>query len=313
MAGEQRPNISFVMPVFNRPHFVSDAVASIFNGNFQAQDELIIVDDGSTDTTPQVIAELATRHTGIRVLRHRFNKGSAAAGRNSAIDAAVNDWIFCLDSDNVLCAGSISPLIKYALEKGADSAAFGALEYFKADPKEVHYTQTYKQGQITLADALAGHIWPGPSGNYLFTRTSWMRAGRQNEFVGAGVDSWAFGVRQLATGTKMFTMTGTAYKHRVGHESAYTMDEKDGRMSFKALAALIPFLDLLEDETADYLFAKETRKTWFADLDKRPLKVRGSGVGTAGTAQSFVPPPPLIDRIRGKIARTIAPKPTAKG
>jgi glycosyltransferase involved in cell wall biosynthesis len=312
MAGEKRPNISFVMPVFNRPAFLADAVNSIFSDNSIVGDEVIIVDDGSTDSTPTVLADLAAKHPQIRSLRHRFNKGSAAAGRNTAIDAAANEWIFCLDSDNLLLPGSIAALMKCATDNNADAASLGGRDYFNDDPAKVLYNEIYKPGLITLADALVGHCWPGLSGNYLYTRSSWVRAGRQNEFVGGGIDSWAFGIRQLATGTRFFTLPGTVYKHRVGHESAYTVDEKDGRMSLKALAALIPFLDQLEEETVDYLFAKETRKTWFADLGKRPLKVRGSDAGTAGTQKSFVSPPPLIDRIRGKIARTIAPKPAGK-
>jgi glycosyltransferase involved in cell wall biosynthesis len=312
MAGEERSNISFVVPVFNRTAFLGAAIASIFQGNFVSGDEVVIVDDGSTDSSPVVIAELARTRPEIRVLRHRFNKGSAAAGRNTAIDSASHEWIFCLDSDNLLLPGSIAPLMKFAKENNADSASHGGRDYFNEHPDKVLYNEIYKPGLTTLADALVGHSWPGLSGNYLFTRTSWHRAGRQNEFVG-GMDSWSFGIRQLATGTRFFTQPGTVYKHRVGHDGHYVVDEKDGRMSFKALAALMPFLDQLEDESVDYLFAKETRKTWFDNLGKRPLRVRGSEIGISGTSESFISPPPLIDRIRGKIARTIAPKPALKG
>lgn len=311
MAGEERSNISFVVPVFNRTVFLPAAVASILDGNFIPGDEVLIVDDGSTDSSPTVIAELARKHSEIRVLRHRFNKGSAAAGRNTAVDSASHEWIFCLDSDNLLLPGSIDSLMKFAKENNADSASHGGRDYFNESPDKVLYNEIYKPGLITLADALASHAWPGLSGNYLFTRKSWHRAGRQNEFVG-GMDSWSFGIRQLATGTRFFNQPGTVYKHRVGHDGHYVVDEKDGRMSFKALSALMPFLDQLEEESVDYVFAKETRKTWYADLPKRPLKVRGQDIGISGTGQSFVEPPPLIDRIRGKIARTIAPKPAGK-
>ena len=64
--GNGLPRVSFVMPVFNRPLFLCAAVESIFAGNFRSGDELIIVDDGSTDSTPGVIAELVKEHPETR-------------------------------------------------------------------------------------------------------------------------------------------------------------------------------------------------------------------------------------------------------
>jgi glycosyltransferase involved in cell wall biosynthesis len=295
------------MPVFNRPVFLSASVESIFNGNVRAGDELIIVDDGSTDETPAVIEQLAKRYSGIGVIRHRFNKGSAAAGRNTGIDAAAHEWIFCLDSDNLLLPGSVPSLLEYAVENSADAASFGGRDYFNQHPQQVLYAETYKPGLLTFADGLTGLVWPGLSGNYLFTRGSWVRAGRQNEFVGGGIDSWAFGIRQLATGTRFFCQPGSVYKHRVGHESAYTVDEKDGKTSLKALAAILPFLDQLEEESVDYLLAKETRKSWFENLPRRPLKIKDAQTGIGGTMQVFTKPPSLAFRIRYKLARMIEP------
>ena len=238
-------------------------------------------------------------------MRHRFNKGSAAAGRNTAIDAANNDWIFCLDSDNLLVPESVPKLVAFAIEQGADAAAFGGIEYFKSDPADVEYAQHFKQGQITLADGLASHVWPGPSGNYLFTRSSWVRAGRQNEFVGGGIDSWAFGIRQVSTGTKLVTMPGVVYKHRVGHESAYIQDEREGLIARKAFAALMPSFSLLEEESVDYLYSAEGRKHWYAKLAERPLRVRGAEVGMGGK-QDAGKPPSLLYRIRFHLARLCA-------
>ena len=47
----KKRNISFIIPAYNCAKFLSDAVNSIFNGNFAVGDEVIIVDDASTDNT----------------------------------------------------------------------------------------------------------------------------------------------------------------------------------------------------------------------------------------------------------------------
>jgi glycosyltransferase involved in cell wall biosynthesis len=60
--------------------------------------EIIVVDDGSTDRTPAVLAELASRCPTLRVIRHETNRGYGAALR-SGFAAARKEWIFYTDGD----------------------------------------------------------------------------------------------------------------------------------------------------------------------------------------------------------------------
>ena len=301
--------ISYVIPAYNCAAWLPAAVRSIVDGNLEAGDEILIVNDGSTDDTAGVMQKLAASQPAIRLFTHRVNKGSAAAGRNTAIDQAMNALIFCLDADNLLHPGSIAPLKRHLIEQNADIAAFQELHYFSEDPAVISNKWVYKSGPITLADALAGHVWPGPDGNYLFTVDIWKRAGRYVESVGGGIDSWAFGIRQLAAGAKMVCLPGTSYLHRSGHQSAWIRDAKAGGQSLKALSILLPLLDRLEPETVEYLFAKESRDNWFEKLDQRPLRLKGMAQGESGSSVSVNPRKrSLITRIRNRMAMIIAPK-----
>src|SRR5262245_5780960 len=96
-----RPPISFLLPAFNCGKFLPQAIKSILNGNCAGDDEIIIVDDASNDDTPEVIASLAAKEPRICTARHRSNRGSAAAGRNTAIELARHDLFFALDADNL--------------------------------------------------------------------------------------------------------------------------------------------------------------------------------------------------------------------
>ena len=156
---------------------------------------------------------------------------------------------------------------------------------------------------VTLADALAGHYWPGASGNYLFTKESWKRAGRYHEFVGGGIDSWAFGIRQLATGSKMHVLHDTGYYHRYGHESAWTRDLEVGNVSLKALQILIPFLDLIDESDVEYIMSRKGRYNWFQNLEKHPLRLRD---GTAGRTGVTTLPPPSSPSFETRIHRYAA-------
>jgi glycosyltransferase involved in cell wall biosynthesis len=283
-----REPISFIIPAYNCAKVIGEAVQSIFDHNLQQGDEIIVVDDSSTDNTSQILDALRRTHESLRVLRHRENRGTAAAGRNTAIEAARNNLVFCLDSDNVLARGSLGGLYDYLRATGADAAAFGEIHYFQTGPEEVTHKWVYKP-EVTLADALSGIIWPGPSGNYLFTRESWVRAGRYPEpyLENRSLDSWAFAIRQLGTGSRLVTLPGTWYFHRYGHESHYVQNWRRGNQSLAALMALTPFLDRIETEDVEYLFGKEGRYTWFEQLRDHPIKVKGAPLGRDGAIQTL--------------------------
>lgn len=274
--------ISFIIPAYNCANTIVESIESIFDGNFEDGDEVIIVNDASTDKTLEVINNLQKKYPVIQAVSHNINKGSAAAGRNTGIDYSKNDLLFCLDSDNVLATNTVPVLKKYMLEQNADVAAFGEIHFFKTDIGKITRKLTFKDNQIELKDALAGFIWPGPSGNYLFTKRSWFNAGRYTESIGGAYDSWAFGIKQLATGSKMTTMKNLFYYHRAGHESAFVRDKDKIKTSLIGLSVLINFLDLIEEEDVDYIMSKGHRYSWFDDIEKRPIRVKNSTPGVNG-------------------------------
>jgi glycosyltransferase involved in cell wall biosynthesis len=298
-----RPPISFLVPAFNCAPFLPEAIRSILDGNLGDNDEIVIVDDASTDTTPTVIEALAADEPRIRTVRHRFNRGSAAAGRNTAIEHANHALFLALDADNLLEPGSVAKLMSFMVEQAATAAAFGEVRFFQTNGHRRTHSWLYP-GEITLADALAGHQWPGPDGNYLFTKESWLAAGRYDESVGGGIDSWAFGIRQLATGTRMVTLPGTHYLHRWGHESAWIRDAKLGPQSLKALRVLLPHLELLDEDSVEYLFSPQGRGSWFERLTERPLRLRGTAIGEAGRVVRYSPgKASIVTRLRSYLQR----------
>ncbi|XZG70806.1 glycosyltransferase family 2 protein [Chitinibacteraceae bacterium HSL-7] len=91
--------VSVVMPAFNALPYVTEAIDSVLaqtHGNW----ELLVVDDGATDGTRQVLEDYAARDLRIRVLATSGREGPARA-RNLAIAASTGHYIAFLDSDDV--------------------------------------------------------------------------------------------------------------------------------------------------------------------------------------------------------------------
>ncbi len=102
--------ISVVIPVFNRPLELKRAIDSILCQR-TAVDEIIIIDDGSSDDTPKVIQSLQQQHSLIKCIT-QTNQGVSAA-RNKGILLAKGDWIAFLDSDDEWLEDKIEEFLKH--------------------------------------------------------------------------------------------------------------------------------------------------------------------------------------------------------
>lgn len=86
-----------IIPTYNRAHLISESITSIVNQEDARCDiELIVVDDGSTDNTEDVV-----RQFGPTVKYIRQENSGAGAARNKGIAAASGEWISFLDSDDL--------------------------------------------------------------------------------------------------------------------------------------------------------------------------------------------------------------------
>lgn len=91
--------VSVIIPTYNRAKFLTDAVNSIINQNYE-NIEIIIVDDGSEDDTQSVVESLQERNQNLTYCRNERSKGPSGA-RNTGILKATGDYLSFLDSDDV--------------------------------------------------------------------------------------------------------------------------------------------------------------------------------------------------------------------
>ncbi|MCY4062097.1 MAG: glycosyltransferase family 2 protein [Chloroflexi bacterium] len=99
MTDKTPPLVSVVMPVYDREKYVAEAIESILGQTF-SDFELIIVDDGSQDRSPEIIREYERQDGRVRLLRQEGNMGVATA-RNRGIDEAGGEFLALMDSDDI--------------------------------------------------------------------------------------------------------------------------------------------------------------------------------------------------------------------
>lgn len=127
--------VSVVMPVYNSANYLQEAIQSILRQTYQEL-ELIIVDDGSSDISPQLIREYQALDERVRPLflgrdSQRYNGGHAT---NQGIALARGDYIARLDSDDIALPHRIESQLNWIRRTGCDICgsngdAFGDREY----------------------------------------------------------------------------------------------------------------------------------------------------------------------------------------
>lgn len=92
------PRVSVLMPAYNAERYVSEAIESMLDQSFP-DFELVVVDDGSTDGTGEIVERFADRDPRVRLVRCEENGGIARA-LNRGLDAARGEYIVRMDSDD---------------------------------------------------------------------------------------------------------------------------------------------------------------------------------------------------------------------
>ena len=113
------PFLSIIIPLYNCEKYIKQCLDTIFRQEMNESDfEVIVIDDGSKDSGYSLASEYAKRYQNIFVIKQE-NQGVACA-RNNALEKATGDYVTFVDADDMLVSGSLSTLIKIAVENKAD-------------------------------------------------------------------------------------------------------------------------------------------------------------------------------------------------
>lgn len=105
------PILSFVIPAYNYAVTLPRAVVSVID-QLDDRSELLVIDDGSTDATPEVLADLHQQYPE-RFRSIRQSNAGLAAVRNRGIDEAHGQYLVFLDADDELVPGVVPKLLEH--------------------------------------------------------------------------------------------------------------------------------------------------------------------------------------------------------
>ena len=156
------PTVSVVIPTYNRSNFLRESINSAIEQSRPA-DEIIIIDDASTDDTKNVVQSYSSDN-----IRYIFKNHSGAPDtRNQGIDEARGDYILWLDDDDTLEPNAIESHLEIIKSQPSVDVIYGKLQYFDDrtgnflkifDPKDWHANSS-----MLISTLIKGSCIPNPA------------------------------------------------------------------------------------------------------------------------------------------------------
>ncbi|HEX7276373.1 MAG TPA: glycosyltransferase family 2 protein [Acidimicrobiales bacterium] len=195
------PRVSIIVRCHQQGRFLAEAVASA-RAQSRPPDEIVVVDDGSTDTTAAVIDDLL-RTGPLVVVRHPVAQGPATSF-NAGVAASSGDLILALDADDALSPRYVE-LTEQAILAGAD-LAYGGVEHFGAqtshvEPRPFDADELGVESFLHVSSMFRREIFDGTGGF-------------RSDFDGLGLEDWEFWVNAVDHGAHGRAVGGCWLRYR---------------------------------------------------------------------------------------------------
>lgn len=205
--------VSVIIPAYNAAGTIEECLASVAASHYSPL-EIIVVDDGSTDTTFQIAADYAQRDSRVRVLRQE-NTGVCKA-RNRAIGQSTGDYILPVDADDMIMPGLIATAAAMLDADKRVKVVQPRAEFFGARSGE------WRLPPFSLPVLARRNIIPATA---MYRRTDWERVGGYCEGIIARED-WDFWISVLKDGGNVVRTPEVMYRYRIAAQSKRVRDRK---------------------------------------------------------------------------------------
>lgn len=211
--------VSIVIPTYNSAQYLSETIESAMASSY-ANLEILVVDDGSTDDSQEILKTWTSRYPDIIKVYTQSNQGPSIA-RNFGIYQATGKYVLPLDSDDKIHPEYISMAVE-RFERDEDVKVVYC-EAEKFGVKQGHW----KLKPFSLSDlALDNMIFVSA----LFKKSDWKKAGGYDPRFVAGWEDWEFWINMLKNGGKVEKLPVVGFFYRIRKGSRRKSTDRAGKL-----------------------------------------------------------------------------------
>ncbi len=211
--------LSVIIPCYNSGLYLPEAIASISLYKNKYPHEVIVVDDGSTDSNTLEVLE-KIKLLGYIVIRQE-NHGPASA-RNTGVQFSKGKYLLFLDSDNKIKANGIDDCIEILESNPEIGVVYGNPNFFgdstqpRFIPKEFNLKTLLIDNYIDVCSIVRKKVWADIGGF------------DEEKFL-IGIEDWDFWIRTAAAGWKFYHKNEILYDYRIRHDSVIVSGKQSSR------------------------------------------------------------------------------------
>lgn len=257
-------NLSIIVPVYNVEKYVGECLDSILNQNLDPENyEIILVNDGSTDGSLDIIKTYANGHSHIKIIDKA--NGGVSQARNWGLAQAKGEYIYFIDSDDFLLPNSLSRLIAVCEQHNLEVLTFLSTRFYikstKKSPTVLGIPSSKPEDKL-LSDTVSGEAYLAtmlPYRNevwwYVINRAFLDRIGLKFEEDGKYLEDVIFTLSLFLKAERMAHINMDVHRYRIAPGSILTKREprhylKLIRDMHSVILMYDPFISDLEKKAA---------------------------------------------------------------
>lgn len=229
--------VSVLIPCYQHGHLLAQAVESVLRQSYQNY-EIIIVNDGSTDNTHQVVQEYAQRYPQRVKYLYQEQQGQVAARKNGSA-LIRGEFLITLDADDLLAPSMMGKCVE-SLSKNPEAAAVASNVWMMAEDGQTILGQLDQSEVPSWPNILEHNTWGGIAG-IMIRSQSLQKVGWFNFDGTAGGEDWDIWIRFARSRQKLLHIPDFLAQYRQNCSS-------HSRQGLRVLKGILQVLDCLTKE-----------------------------------------------------------------
>lgn len=194
--------VSVIIPCYNQGKYLKDSIGSVINSTYP-NIEIIVINDGSTDDTGEIINELKTRYPEIKFIN--IENSGVCTARNIGVKNSSGDYILPLDADDKIGAEYIEKAVKILDNNSNIGLVYCDAEFFG------QFRKKWELKSATIENMLVqNRIFPSA----LFRRETFDKTGGYKTVMEKGCEDWELWISIIETGAEIYKIPETLFFYR---------------------------------------------------------------------------------------------------
>ena len=229
--------VSIIIPIYNVESYLRECLDSILAQTYKNL-EVILIDDGSTDSSGAIAKEYASKDIRIHYF-YQENQGAGSA-RNKGLEKANGEWVCFIDPDDFYPNTTTIATLCTKAEQNNALVCGGSFSEYRDGRIHTHYTSDFfgytfkKEGFIDYASYQFDFGWI----RFLY-RTSFLREHNLYQPLYTKYEDPLFFVRVMLEAKRLYALTEPTYLYRVGHQTKIHWSAKNWHDQAKSMSDIL--------------------------------------------------------------------------